>query len=63
MALKQIDYGTEEYKQMVNLRNEILRKPLGLSFTAEQLDKEKEDILIGAFDDDEMLGLLHTYSS
>jgi len=55
MALKQIDHGTREYQQMVNLRNEILRKPLGLSFTPEELAKEKEDILIGAFDDDQML--------
>ena len=55
MALKQIDHGTKEYQQMVNLRNEILRKPLGLSFTHEELAKEKEDILIGAFDEDEML--------
>ncbi len=55
MALKQIDHGTREYQQMVNLRNEILRKPLGLSFTPEELAKEKEDILIGAFDDDQLL--------
>src|SRR5260221_2079046 len=56
MALKQIDYGTKEYKQMVNLRHQILREPLGLAFTQEQLDKEKEDVLIAAFDEDEMLG-------
>jgi len=55
MALKQIDHGTKEYQQMVKLRNDILRQPLGLSFTEEELAKEKEDILIGAFDDDEML--------
>ncbi len=55
MGLKQIDHGTKEYQQMVNLRNEILRKPLGLSFTTDELAKEKEDILIGAFDDDDML--------
>ena len=55
MALKQIDHGTKEYQQMVNLRNEILRKPLGLTFTPEELAKEKEDILIGAFDEDQML--------
>ena len=55
MALKQIDHGTKEYQQMVKLRNEILRQPLGLSFTPDELAKEKEDILIGAFDDDEML--------
>ena len=55
MALKQIDHGTKEYQQMVKLRNDILRQPLGLAFTEEELAKEKEDILSGAFDDDEML--------
>jgi len=55
MALKQIDHGTKEYQQMINLRNDILRKPLGLSFLPEELEKEKEDILIAAFDDDDML--------
>ena len=55
MALKQIDHGTKEYEQMVKLRNEILRMPLGLGFSPEELAREKEDILIGAFDDDELL--------
>ncbi|MBL0054726.1 MAG: GNAT family N-acetyltransferase [Chitinophagaceae bacterium] len=55
MALKQIDHGTKEYKQMVNLRDAVLRKPLGLSFSPEELAREKEDILIGAFDEDEIL--------
>ena len=41
---------------MVQLRNDILRKPLGLSFTPEELELEKEEILIGAFEDDKMLG-------
>jgi len=56
MALKQIDHGTKEYKQMVKLRDDILRRPLGLTFTTEQLNNEKEDILIAAFEEDEMLG-------
>ncbi|MEO6733280.1 MAG: GNAT family N-acetyltransferase [Ferruginibacter sp.] len=56
MGLKQIDHGSKEYQQMVNLRHEIMRKPLGLSFSQEELAKEKDDILIGAFDEDEMLG-------
>jgi hypothetical protein len=37
MALKQIDFGTAEHRQMINLRYEILRKPLGLNFTPEEL--------------------------
>ncbi len=56
MALKQIDYNTTAYKQMVQLRMDILRKPLGLSFTKEELEKEKDDILIAAFDEDKILG-------
>lgn len=56
MALRIIDHGTKEYQQMVNLRMEILRKPLGLSFDAEELEKEKEDVLMGAFEDEKMLG-------
>lgn len=56
MALKIIDFGSPEYQQMVQLRNDILRKPLGLAFQNEELEKEAHDILIGAFEDDKMLG-------
>ncbi|MEO8855278.1 MAG: GNAT family N-acetyltransferase [Ginsengibacter sp.] len=56
MPIKQIDYGTKEYDQMIKLRYEILRKPLKLDFTEEQLQKEKNDILIGAFEEDKILG-------
>ncbi len=33
MALKIIDHGSAEYQQMIKLRDIVLRKPLGLSFT------------------------------
>jgi predicted GNAT family N-acyltransferase len=56
MALKMIDYGTQEYNQMIQLRMEMLRKPLGLTFTKEDLEKEKDDVLIGAFEDEKLLG-------
>jgi N-acetylglutamate synthase-like GNAT family acetyltransferase len=56
MALRMIDHGTKEYRQMVHLRNEILRKPLGLKFTEDELQQEKDDVLMGAFEDDKILG-------
>lgn len=56
MALKQIYHGSKDYEKMVQLRYEVMRKPLGLGFTEEELSKEKEDILIGAFEDDEIIG-------
>ena len=55
MALRFIDYGSPEYKEMIALRMEILRKPLGLSFNEEDLAKEKDDILLGAFEDDQLV--------
>lgn len=56
MALKEISFGSTEYRKMVQLRYEILRKPLGLEFSEEELAKEKNDILIAAFEDDYILG-------
>ena len=56
MALKIIDHGSDEYRQMVKLRDDLLRKPLGLSLTNEELEEEKDNMLIGAFEDERMLG-------
>ena len=56
MALKLIDYGSKEYQQMLNLRHEILRKPLGLKLNDQELEREKNEILIGAFEEEKMLG-------
>jgi N-acetylglutamate synthase-like GNAT family acetyltransferase len=55
MALKIIDYNSTAYKDMVALRMEILRKPLGLTFSAADLEKEKDDIFLGAFDDEKIM--------
>lgn len=56
MALKLIDHGSKEYQDMVELRRTILRKPLGLEFDPKELEREKEDILIGCFEDDKLEG-------
>jgi predicted GNAT family N-acyltransferase len=56
MALKLIDYGSPEYEQMLRLRFELLRKPLGLSFDPVETEKEKDDVLMGAFEDERLLG-------
>lgn len=56
MALKIIDHGSAEYMQMVKLRDDILRKPLGLTFTQEELESEKDNMLIAAFEEERILG-------
>ena len=56
MAVKLIDHGSNNYEQMIALRQTLLRKPLGLSFNDDELKAEKNDILIGCFDDDKLEG-------
>ena len=56
MPLKFIDHDSQEYAQMIQLRDSILRKPLGLYFNPEELTREKDDVLIGAFEDDKLIG-------
>lgn len=56
MPLKIIDHNSAEYREMIQLRLDILRKPLGLSFTPEELENERNDILIGAYEEDRILG-------
>lgn len=56
MALKIIDYGSKEYQQMIDLRNEILRYPLGLKLDEKDISADKDNILIAAFEDEKMLG-------
>lgn len=56
MPLKIIDHDSTEYQQMIDLRDEILRKPLGLYFDPEELTREKDDVLIGAFEEDKLIG-------
>jgi len=56
MALKMIEFGSKEYDQMVALRLQMLRKPLGLEFTNEELAKEASNILLGCFDEDVLEG-------
>ncbi len=56
MALKIVDYGSDEYKDTIKLRNEILRKPLGLSFAEDELESEKNNMHMAAYEDERMLG-------
>ena len=56
MALKIVDYGTAEYEQILWLRDEILRKPLGLQFSPDELEKEKQHMHMAAYEDDQILG-------
>lgn len=58
MLIKQIKYKSKEYKEAVDLRNLILRRPLGLNFDKKELLKEKDDIHIGCFKKNKIIGTI-----
>ena len=45
MPIKQIDHNSKEYELMVQLRYDILRKPLDLHFDEKELEKENVFII------------------
>ncbi len=56
-----VDFQSEKYLQTVELRREILRRPLGIDFSEEQLAKENADIhLVGLLDNQVIACLILT---
>lgn len=45
----QIEFGTPEFAEAVALRDEVLRRPLGLFFTPEQLSEEYANYHLAAY--------------
>jgi predicted GNAT family N-acyltransferase len=58
MNIKLIPYGSAQYEAEIKLRDETLRKPLGLSLYDEDLSHEINDFHIGAFNKDELVGIV-----
>jgi len=56
--IREIKYQTEDYNQELKLRDQVLRKPLGLSLYDENLKAEKDDFHIGAYANDHLIGVL-----
>ena len=52
-APRTIFYGSPEYLAMCKLRDEVLRKPIGLRLTEEETSRDINDILIACIDNGE----------
>ena len=55
MTFREIAHGTDEYRRELLLREEVLRKPLGLELTAEDLAGEEKQLHFGLFEPDDDL--------
>jgi len=58
MLIKEIDSLSPEYQGVWDLREEVLRKPLGLSLKNEDLSDDALDIIIIAIDNNKVIGCL-----
>jgi predicted GNAT family N-acyltransferase len=58
MTIKQIEHNSKEYREAVDLRNKILRQPLGLVLDEKDLQEEKSDVHIAFFEDNVIIGTL-----
>ncbi len=58
MEIREVAHGSGEYRAAVALRLAVLRIPLGLALTSEQLAAEADDIHLAAINGDEVVGCL-----
>jgi predicted GNAT family N-acyltransferase len=56
LVIRLAPYRSPDYRAAVDLRRAVLRRPLGLDFTAEQLAAESGDTHFAAFDDGALVG-------
>ena len=55
MVFREIVFGTAECRLERDLRHAVLREPLGLSFTAEELANEEKQLHFGLFEPEDNL--------
>ena len=58
LQIREINYNSPDYMQELELRDKVLRKPLGMSLSDDNLEADKNDIHIGAFVDNKLVGVL-----
>jgi predicted GNAT family N-acyltransferase len=56
MEIRIIEHDSKDYEEMVALRVHVLLEPIGIPASYIDSVKEQQDILIGAFENKEMIG-------
>jgi len=56
--IKQVLYGTNDYNEVVKLRDTILRKPLHLQFTTADLAIDQDEIILAIFENESAIACL-----
>jgi len=53
-----LEFNSSEHLESIALRDQILRKPLGLKFKEEDLQSESSEFHIGAMQNEDVIGIL-----
>jgi predicted GNAT family N-acyltransferase len=56
VTIQQITMGSDAYHQLLDLRNRLLRAPLGMSLFEEDLSRDVNDVMITAYEKDDLIG-------
>jgi predicted GNAT family N-acyltransferase len=55
LEFARVEHNSARYRDLVALRRRVLRTPLGLDFTPEQLEEERADVHIAAYSQGELV--------
>jgi predicted N-acetyltransferase YhbS len=58
MKIFEVPFESEQYKEALQLRIQVLRAPLGLTYTPEQLAEEAKDVHVVAVEEDKVVGTI-----
>jgi ribosomal protein S18 acetylase RimI-like enzyme len=54
LTFKIVSFGTEDYRKVLKLQEDILRRPLGLEFTEDEVKNDDQLIHVGGYVSDEV---------
>lgn len=58
IEIRNIAYGSDEYEESIDLRNELFRRPWGLNIRDEDLTADQDMTMFGAYDKDRLIGTI-----
>jgi len=58
IEVRRIDYASEDYRDSLRLRDDVLRRPLGRSIADDDLSGDAEALHVGAFTEERLVGIL-----
>lgn len=56
MEFKEVPFGSSDYKELLDIRNEVLRRPIGMELRPKDVATDDKEFHLGAFDNGKAIG-------